>query len=80
VVLGIKLRWQGEGINEVGIDLKNEQEIIRIDPRYFRPTEVDSLHCDAAKARKLLNWTPTITFHQLVEEMATHDLRLAQQK
>jgi GDPmannose 4,6-dehydratase len=78
-VLGIKLRWQGEGINEVGVNLENEKEIIRIDPRYFRPTEVDSLHCDASKARKILNWSPTVTFSQLVEEMATHDLRLAQQ-
>jgi GDPmannose 4,6-dehydratase len=78
-VLEVKLKWEGEGVNEVGINLKNDQEIIRIDPRYFRPTEVDSLHCDASKAKKLLSWTPTITFQQLVEEMAIHDLHLAQQ-
>jgi GDPmannose 4,6-dehydratase len=78
-VLGVSLAWSGEGINEVGIDRASGREIIRVDPRYFRPTEVDSLHCDASKARKLLNWAPTISFHQLVEEMAIYDFKLAQQ-
>jgi len=73
--LDMKIDWKGKNINEVGIfEGKN---IIKIDPRYFRPTEVDNLLGDASKAKKKLGWIPKITFKELVKEMAEEDLRLA---
>ena len=73
--LDMKIDWKGKNINEVGIfEGKN---IIKIDPRYFRPTEVDNLLGDARKAKKKLGWIPKITFKELVKEMAEEDLRLA---
>lgn len=84
--LGISLEWEGEGIEEVGRVTQNSDEsgprpgdiIVRIDPRYFRPTEVESLLGDASKAHKKLGWKPRISFAQLVEEMVTEDLAIAQ--
>lgn len=79
--LDMKLRWSGEGLNEVGIwentPTGEERAIIFVDPRYFRPTEVDTLLGDAAKARQKLNWTPSISFEKLVEEMVLHDFQQA---
>lgn len=72
--LGIELRWQGTGIDEVGID-QNGKEVVRIDARYFRPTEVETLLGDASKARKLLDWEPKIGFRELVTEMVREDLK-----
>jgi len=73
--LDMKIDWKGKNKNEVGIfEGKN---IIKIDPRYFRPTEVDNLLGDASKAKKKLGWIPKITFKELVKEMAEEDLRLA---
>ncbi len=84
--LGIKLAWEGSGLEEVGriaevADNGGPQPgdvIVRIDPRYFRPTEVESLLGDAAKARKKLGWEPKISFAKLVEEMIKADLEIAQ--
>ena len=84
--LGIKIAWEGSGIDEVGRVLENTGDsgpetgniIVRIDSRYFRPTEVETLLGDASKARKILGWKPKITFTQLVEEMVTEDLAIAQ--
>ena len=73
--LGMKIEWKGKGINEVGF-YKNKK-IIKIDPKYFRPTEVDSLIGDARKAQKVLGWKPEITFQEMVEEMASKDLEKA---
>ena len=75
--LGIDLRWQGTGIEEVGID-QNGKEVVRIDARYFRPTEVETLLGDASKARKLLDWNPKIGFRELVTEMVREDLKSAE--
>ncbi|WP_163339678.1 GDP-mannose 4,6-dehydratase [Desulfopila sp. IMCC35008] len=86
--LGIGLRWEGEGIKETGIvdtvtsdsgDVKVRpgDTIVRVDPRYFRPTEVETLLGDPAKARNQLGWTPQISFKQLVEEMVQTDLEEA---
>lgn len=77
-VLEIDLDWRGQGVNEIGVDRKTQKTIIRIDPEYFRPTEVDTLLGDAAKARKKLNWQPQVGFNELVAEMAIADLKLAQ--
>ncbi len=68
------LVWEGEGIHEKGIDKKTNRVIVEIDPRYFRPTEVDLLVGDPSKAKKLLDWKPKTTFHQLVEIMMKYDL------
>ena len=76
--LGMSLRWQGTGVDEKGIDPGTGKTIVAIDPRYFRPTEVDTLLGDATKARQKLGWTPKITFRELVKEMTRHDLVQAQ--
>jgi GDPmannose 4,6-dehydratase len=75
--LGMHLEWQGKGVEERGIDTKSGREIIKIDPRYFRPTEVESLLGDATKARQKLGWVPEIDFQTLVNEMVAEDLNLA---
>jgi GDPmannose 4,6-dehydratase len=74
--LGIHIRWHGNGVNEVG--RYGAREIVRIDPRYFRPTEVETLLGDASKARDILGWTPKITFDELVSEMVREDLKSAE--
>jgi GDPmannose 4,6-dehydratase len=78
LVLGMRLEWRGEGVEERGIDVKTGRTLIRIDPRYFRPTEVETLLGDASKARDKLGWKPEIDFQTLVTEMVTEDLGLAQ--
>ena len=75
--LGMQLRWEGEGINEVGY--WNNKPIIKIDPRYFRPTEVASLLGDPSKAKEKLGWVPEITLDELVQEMVASDLVDAKQ-
>lgn len=72
--LGIELRWSGEGVDEVGTD-QNGKIIIRIDPVYFRPTEVPFLLGDATKARTVLNWEPKYTLESLIEEMVQSELK-----
>ncbi len=74
--LGFELGWEGEGVNEVGIDKKTCKPIIKINPRYFRPTEVDLLLGDGTKAKELLGWEPKIKFEQLARTMARHDYEL----
>lgn len=89
--LGIRLRWEGEGLKEIGIvegltggvDPPTGlpvmgQVIVRVDPRYFRPTEVETLLGDASKARDVLGWAPRVTFEELVSEMVREDLAIAQ--
>jgi GDPmannose 4,6-dehydratase len=71
-VLGMQIRWEGAGVNEVGY--WNDQSIIKIDPRYFRPTEVETLLGDPTKAKQKLGWVPKITLDQMIEEMASADL------
>ena len=83
--LGIKISWEGSGLDEVGrvsetTDKDGPQPgevIVRIDPRYFRPTEVESLWGDPSKAKKQLGWEPKISFAELVEEMVREDLAIA---
>ena len=72
--LNMKIEWKGKDEEEVGI--YNNQEIIKIDTTYYRPTEVDSLLGDPSKAKKKLGWQPKISFEQLVEEMVESDLKL----
>nr|MDA3789049.1 GDP-mannose 4,6-dehydratase [Desulfobacula sp.] len=72
--LGIDITWQGKGVDEKGIDTKTGKTIIVVDSKYFRPTEVETLLGNPAKAREKLGWTPKITFAELVSEMVKHDL------
>jgi len=77
--IGITLQWQGPfgTVEEVGVDAANpERVLVRVDPRYFRPTEVDILIGDPAKAKRQLGWTPSILFTALVEEMVQADIAL----
>lgn len=73
--VGIELRWEGEGVNEKGIDLKTGRVLIEVDPKYFRPCEVEQLLGDPTKAKKILGWNPTKTsFSELVKIMVAHDM------
>lgn len=76
--LGMKIQWKGEGVDEVGIDAGGAGAVVRVDPRYFRPTEVESLLGDATKARKKLGWVPKTRFKDLVAEMVREDLKAAE--
>ncbi len=86
--VGIEIEWRGEGIDEKGVvshingdlELKKGDVIIEVDPRYFRPTEVDFLLGDASKARKHLGWRPKHTFKELVRDMVQSDLELARKE
>jgi GDPmannose 4,6-dehydratase len=75
--LDMKITWQGRGADEVGVDAATGRKIVLVDPRYFRPTEVDSLLGDATKAKEKLGWTADTTFPQLVAEMMKSDLEIA---
>jgi GDPmannose 4,6-dehydratase len=77
-MLGMRLAWLGKGLDEHALDTLTGRTVVRIDPRYFRPTEVDSLLGDATKARSKLGWEPEIGFEALVREMVEADLRLAE--
>ena len=72
--LDIELKWDGHGVDETGVDINTGKTIVRVDSRYFRPTEVETLLGDSTKAREKLGWTPKISFEELVKEMVTCDL------
>jgi GDPmannose 4,6-dehydratase len=76
--LGIDLRWQGEGADEKGYDIDSGKCLIAVDPRYYRPTEVQTLLGDATKAHEKLGWRPVTSFAALVEEMVREDLKGAE--
>ena len=78
--VGRTIIWRGAGANEVGIDKRTGKELVQIDPRYFRPTEVDELLGDASKAREKLGWVPKIKFAELVAEMMESDLKAIEQE
>jgi GDPmannose 4,6-dehydratase len=73
--VGKEIEWTGTGVDEIGYDRKSGKELIEIDPRYFRPTEVELLLGDPAKARQRLGWQHTVSFDALVSEMVEADLR-----
>src|SRR5690606_15233994 len=89
--IGVALRWEGQGVEEVGIvdsidpahaearcpAIKQGAVIVRVDPRYFRPTEVETLLGNPAKAKAKLGWEPEITFEEMVDEMMEADLLAA---
>lgn len=75
--IGLSITWKGEGVNEKGYDASGKC-IVAVDPRYFRPTEVETLLGDPAKAKEKLGWVPKITFQELVAEMMREDLKAAE--
>ncbi len=75
--LGYSIEWRGSGVDEEGIDRKTGKILVKIDPRYFRPTEVETLLGDCTKARTRLGWAPEIGFAALVQEMVEADLEIA---
>jgi GDPmannose 4,6-dehydratase len=78
--IGIEIIWRGSGLDEKGIDRKTGRNLVLINPRYFRPTEVDELIGDPSKAHKLLGWQPKMDFEGLVKLMVMSDLELVKQK
>ncbi|HBH10924.1 MAG TPA: GDP-mannose 4,6-dehydratase [Gammaproteobacteria bacterium] len=75
--IGRSVVWKGDGLNEEGIDSESGDIVVKIDPRYYRPTEVDDLLGDPTKAKKELNWQHTITFKDMVSEMVQEDIKLS---
>ncbi len=74
--VGIEVAWDGSGVEEIGRDVKTGKALVAVDPRYFRPTEVDLLLGDASKAKRLLGWAPETSFAQMVTEMVKSDFGL----
>jgi GDPmannose 4,6-dehydratase len=75
--IGIDMRWQGDGVDEKGYDIGTGKCLVEVDPRYFRPAEVETLLGDASKAKQRLGWTPKTSFKSLVTEMMREDLASA---
>jgi len=75
--LGMRIEWRGKGVDEHGVDVTTGKTVVRVDARYFRPTEVETLLGNPAKAREKLGWAPTVSFQALVEEMVSCDWELA---
>ena len=71
-IFGMKIEWMGEGLNEVGYDWNTKRPVIKVDPKYFRPTEVETLLGDATKAKEKLGWEPKTSFKELVEDMCIY--------
>jgi len=78
--VGRSIEWRGKGIDETGVDRKSRKTVVRIDPVYFRPTEVDLLVGDSSKARQRLGWAPKASFRELVKEMVAEDLAIARRE
>jgi len=79
-VVGTKVSWSGTGVDEIGVDASNsERVLVRIDPQYFRPTEVELLLGDPKKAKEKLKWTPKVLFEDLVKEMTLADIKMLEE-
>lgn len=76
--IGIEIRWEGQGIDEKGYDVATNKCVVAVDPRYFRPAEVETLLGDPTKAKEKLGWVPRTSFNDLVSEMMREDLKIAQ--
>src|SRR5262249_55138238 len=76
-VLNIVIEWRGRGVDEQGVDTRTGRVIVKVDPRYFRPAEVDSLLGDPTEARTRVGWVPEVSLDALVKEMVREDLQIA---
>merc|ERR1712048_761558 len=74
-MIGTEVTWRGEGISEEGVDAKTGEVLVQVSPKYFRPTEVETLLGDATKANKQLGWIPDTSFKELIYEMMTFDMQ-----
>ena len=74
---GIDLRWEGTGVDEKGLDARKGTVLVEVDPRYFRPAEVDQLVGDYSKAKEILGWEPECSLQELIEEMVSNDVEIA---
>lgn len=77
---GIQIKWEGKGIDEKGINMANDEVLVEIDPRYFRPAEVDILLGDPQKAKTKLCWQPKVQLPELVKMMVDYDMELAKRE
>jgi GDPmannose 4,6-dehydratase len=75
--LDMRIEWRGKGLEEQGVDAKSGRAVVRVDPRYFRPTEVETLLGDPSKAKARLGWKLEHSFEELVAEMVAEDLEIA---
>jgi GDPmannose 4,6-dehydratase len=73
--IGRHIEWPGSGVEEVGVDTKSNQPLVSIDPRYFRPTELERLLGDPAKAKRKLGWSHRVSFNDLIAEMMDSDMQ-----
>ena len=73
----MKIEWKGKGVEEMGIDTVSGRALVRVDPRYFRPTEVETLLGDPSKAKEKLGWAAEVSFAELVADMVKSDLEVA---
>ena len=78
--VGRKIEWRGQSVDETGSDASTGETLVKIDRRYFRPTEVDLLQGDPSKARRVLGWQHTVSFAELVAEMVESDLKAVAQE
>ena len=76
--IGVTILWKGKGVDEVGYSKQDGRELVKIDPKYFRPTEVELLIGDPTKAKEKLGWVPTIAMQQLCKEMVEADIKLVE--
>jgi GDPmannose 4,6-dehydratase len=76
--VGISIRWEGQGVDEKGYNAETGACIVEVDPRYFRPTEVETLLGDPTKAKEKLGWQPRTSFEELVSEMVREDVKRAE--
>ena len=76
--VGIEIEWSGKGVDEIGRNKANGETLVRVDQKYFRPTEVEELRSDPSKAKKILGWSHTTSFPDLVSEMVREDLRIVE--
>ena len=73
-ILGISIRWSGEGVNEIATDIKTDEIIVKVDPKYFRPSEVDILIGSSDKAKNILGWKPKMGLSDIIAEMIDHQM------
>ncbi len=74
-IINIRIKWKGKGLKEIGYDIKNNKTIVKVDPGYFRPTEINILRGDSRKARRELKWKPKTSFKSMVKEMVLEDIK-----
>ena len=73
---GYDIKWEGSGVDEIGYDVKSGRKLVKVNPKHFRPAEVEYLRGDFSKAKQILGWEPQTTFDELIKIMCEHDKKL----